>query len=172
MVSPDETSNPYEREYLGRKGDHVLKLAMIMSVDESNDLVISAAHIEKALKLLSMVERNMWEAFKYVGTDTNQLAVQVLQYIGTRPKMAVTYTRLTAQFRSKLRSIKDLRNVVDLLSEEGLLVRKTLGGSITWVLTDKGIQAIADQLGGAAEAVKDVQNYLNAVKTAEEEKKR
>lgn len=50
--------------YLSRKGDHILKLAMVRSVSLGSDLVIRGAHIKWAEKMLSFIEDDMVTAFE------------------------------------------------------------------------------------------------------------
>ena len=64
----------YEGDFSGRLGGyyerkltHVLKIAMVLSVSQSNNLIITKDHIEAALVLLSAVEKGLPEAFAYVG---------------------------------------------------------------------------------------------------------
>lgn len=53
--------------YAGRKGTHVLKVAMTLSAAESDDLVISATHIERAISMLARAEKTMFRAFGTAG---------------------------------------------------------------------------------------------------------
>jgi hypothetical protein len=50
-----------------RKRAHVLKLAMLVSIAESDDLIIDDFHIEVAIDLLKQVEKNMPKVFSAVG---------------------------------------------------------------------------------------------------------
>ncbi|MFQ5786661.1 MAG: hypothetical protein ACE5H1_01640 [Thermodesulfobacteriota bacterium] len=54
----DMESNPFSiyNGYLERKSEHVLKLAMILSVNESNDLTITEVHVDLALGILEKLE--------------------------------------------------------------------------------------------------------------------
>lgn len=53
--------------YCGRRRNHLLSLAMICSVSHSNDLIIKAEDIERAIMLLSEVEVKMPLTFRGIG---------------------------------------------------------------------------------------------------------
>lgn len=49
--------------YFGRKGDTLLKIAMLCSVSESDSLILEPRHLERAAQLLEVAELNMFSAF-------------------------------------------------------------------------------------------------------------
>jgi len=53
--------------YYGRKDTYVRKLAMILSVSESNELLLERHHFEQAIGLLDELEKTMFDAFGHVG---------------------------------------------------------------------------------------------------------
>lgn len=61
--------------YLGRKPTHILKLSMLLALAESDELVITSAHMRRARQLLEIVEPMMPRAFSAVGK--NRLAQDI-----------------------------------------------------------------------------------------------
>lgn len=57
--------------YYGRKFDTVLKVAMLLSVSESSDLIIDTRHFEQSLALLQDIESRMFDAFGSHGENPN-----------------------------------------------------------------------------------------------------
>lgn len=163
---PDTARTEYEREYLARKGEHVLKLAMIMSVNERNDLVMTKAHIVKALKILAFAERDMWKAFKLVGTDASGLAGDLLSFLAKKPSCQATITQLVSAFRPRIRRREDLDASLELLREEGLAKRQYFMAAkrVVWILTEEGVRL--------AYSGKRVAIDIAGITATEEERKR
>ena len=61
-----EPDDPRLRGFFGRKGDHILKAAMIMSVATRDDLLLDAIHIDLAIQAIEKVEKKMPIAFRGV----------------------------------------------------------------------------------------------------------
>lgn len=70
--------------YLERRGMHVLKLSMICSASESNDMLITEKHLKRAIGLLELVENKMIRVFDGVGASpVSAILTSVLHYIAT-----------------------------------------------------------------------------------------
>lgn len=59
-----DTSDVRLRAYYGRKGDHLLKLCMILSASRDDSMLITHYDIEQGLALLGQVEKMMAQAFR------------------------------------------------------------------------------------------------------------
>lgn len=64
-IPDDRTSGYYERKHI-----HVLKLAMLLSLAEKDDLIITAKDVKAALAVLDATEPGMAKAFSAVGRNT------------------------------------------------------------------------------------------------------
>jgi hypothetical protein len=53
--------------YYGRKGDHVVRVAAVMSASSSDEMVLRAGDVERAIAALADNERNMPKAFSEMG---------------------------------------------------------------------------------------------------------
>lgn len=70
-------TGPYDKEKLGhklqgfksRKPLHIIKVAMLLSLNESNSLIIEARHLQEAKKQVELIQPKMEEAFSAVGRN-------------------------------------------------------------------------------------------------------
>lgn len=83
--------------YVERRPSHILKLCMVLSASRSNSMIIDACDIERAIYLLSEVEKRMHLAFSGVGKSRlSDILVSVWQYLGMNRE--VTMSKLMHQF--------------------------------------------------------------------------
>lgn len=89
-----EKAESFMRGYFGRKGDFVLKVAMIMSASISDRMEIEARHINAAITILDENEEWTKDIVKFMGTtDTGAKYVKVLSKIKNN---VVTYDKTVA----------------------------------------------------------------------------
>jgi len=62
----EEPEDPRLKGFYGRFGDHVKKVAIVLSLSESNDLIIKERHIRKAIDELTKITKLMPVAFSGV----------------------------------------------------------------------------------------------------------
>ena len=62
----DEPEDPRLRGFFGRKGDHVIKLAMVLCVSDTRALNIEERHMVRAIDILNKTEKKMPLAFRGV----------------------------------------------------------------------------------------------------------
>lgn len=82
-----EASPPFDDQrfggYIERRATHTLKLSMIVSASESDDLRITKAHLHRAIRLLEGAEQKMLRAFSGVGkARLSDITTRVMQYLG------------------------------------------------------------------------------------------
>lgn len=65
-VESKEPEDPRLRGFFGRKGDHILKTSMIMSIATRDDLLLDATHVDLAIQAIEQVEKKMPTAFRGV----------------------------------------------------------------------------------------------------------
>ena len=107
--------------YFRTKHVHLLKLAMILSVSECDDLVVRKKHIEKAIKMLESTEVNMTKAFAYVGvTNEAKVAQLVLDFVEGQGGVT-SQTALTRHVRKYIKSRKELFGILDTLYDSKML---------------------------------------------------
>lgn len=74
--------DPQLEGYCSRRPLHVLKMIMIMSASESDDMIVSEQHLARALKILYETEKNMPKTFQGVGENKNaKVLTAMMRYI-------------------------------------------------------------------------------------------
>lgn len=114
----EETSTPARDErlqgYLSRKHLHVHKLAMLLAVAESDELVIRKTHFEIAKTLLGAIEDKMPRVFSSVGKNPYSADLEKVQeYIETKGE--VHFSELVARFYHDVGEA-ELKQIVSTLS--------------------------------------------------------
>jgi hypothetical protein len=100
--------------YYARKFETALKLALLLSVAESDSLVIELGHFEGALKLLTDVELQMMDAFTASGDNPNAaLTEKVWRLVSTERRILmknlITAVRHDAGIAKLTEIVQDLR---------------------------------------------------------------
>lgn len=73
--------------YYETKDIQLIKVAMLVAVSESNDLVIDRPHFIAGLELLSLVEANLGRVFQGIGrNELNQATVKILDQLSNAPR--------------------------------------------------------------------------------------
>lgn len=124
LPSANSTDNVYMKEYLPRKGTHVLKLAQIMVVDEGNNLTLHVRHIKRAMDILELVERHMLHAFKYIGSDTSALSGDIVVALFTKDNYSASEAQLLTIFRNRIKKKEELAAAIEMLVDEGLVIKQ------------------------------------------------
>lgn len=113
----EESSRPAGDEriegYLARKHVHVHKLAMILSVAESDELIITRDHFEIAKQMLEIIEEHMPTVFSSVGGNPHAATLErVRGYIKRRGLSS--FEQLLSQFYHDV-TPEELRQILDAL---------------------------------------------------------
>lgn len=120
-----------------RKKTHVLKVAMIMSLSERDDLIINSRDIEVAAQFLRDLEPSMARAFSAVGR--NEFA-SVIERIGSQVRLAGEIPLEEIYSRNySAGSSYELDNVLQTLERMGAVRRKTKlegGVPVTYLTTN------------------------------------
>lgn len=116
--------------YFGRKGDTILKLAMILAVSRSNDLVIQLEHIEWAIMMLDELEVSMFEAFGATGKNENSAElVKIWEMLRKNP-----WNRHDEVMRQVWRDMdsKGLMSIAEDLQRMNLIRPKIINGQMIY----------------------------------------
>jgi hypothetical protein len=144
----------YEKEYLTRKGTHVLKLMEVLNAEGSPGKVHPGHEpgigdltcFERSLKFLNVAERYMWGAFRYIGSDSNMLAVDTLNYLASRSSSnySATFSELVGQFHGRIKSRQEFLQALLMLKEGGMVEDKHMIGlkKVIWRLTELGYATV------------------------------
>ncbi len=104
-----------------RAGDSTLKLAMLLSVNDDNSLLITKPHIEKAIELFyeSSKASKMVTAGRGVSQESDKLRI-FIGYLLSRPGYSAYKRQVLAAKYGDLTSI-DLNTIIDTLEQGGLI---------------------------------------------------
>ncbi len=76
--------NPQLEGYCSRRPLHVLKMVMILSASDSGGMSIELAHLQRAIKILRMSEKNMAKTFRGVGESRlGKTITDLMRYIAS-----------------------------------------------------------------------------------------
>lgn len=124
------------RGYMERRQIHLLKVAMVVSLSFSNDLIITQDHLEMALRLLELAEAKMPDAF--VSAAANPTAKDLARVLEQfKHAKELTWSQLVD--KNKLYNTHTtLRAIVETLVMANV-VRQTvlLGGEVKYTLVDR-----------------------------------
>jgi hypothetical protein len=115
---------------LRSKGEYVIKLAMLLSIDSSNDLIMHTEHVKTAIQLLDEVEPNVDTIF--AGTGRNELASvteNVYKMINLAADVApyyVTLKTLKKAFYKDVTKITDLDGILNYLIQVDRIIKLTI----------------------------------------------
>jgi hypothetical protein len=107
--------------YYKRKGAYVMKIAGILSVSYTNNLLIEEFHVMAAIKLLDQIEGRMLDAFTFVGMTpqarTGQYILDIIRNYGGM----ITQKSLIRETQHMLRSLDEFRSILQTLLKGGLI---------------------------------------------------
>lgn len=119
--------------YLERKPDHLLKIATILSISFSDDLIISQEHLEMGLVLLERLEARMPDAFRGIGgagaKNIERIIDQIIAVGGE-----IEYRELAKKNYRNLNS-QELAIVITTMAEAGMIIDRIAGRKRTIKLT-------------------------------------
>ena len=119
----DETGVPSER-FLGynhRRPLHLNKVCMLVSASESNDMIITESHFEKALAIMQLTEQQMPNAFYGLGLSSQaNVYAKVMAFIDERDSF--DWTELVRNFHLDVENISQLRGYIEMAEQSGLLI--------------------------------------------------
>jgi hypothetical protein len=118
----DERRDDRVEGYFNRKHVHLHKVAMILSLCERDDLVVTLTHFEAAKHILEGVEANMPKAFSGVGRNPySDDILKILEFIQSFDGEPVTRKKIAQRFYHQLQG-PELDEVLGTLTTMGELV--------------------------------------------------
>jgi hypothetical protein len=108
--------------YINRKQTLVHKIAMCISVSQSDDLVITQQHLERAVGLITELEAEMPKVYSRIGMSAESAAgLQAVAFI-KRQGGPVTFHALYRYMHKTFPHVKDFEDVVAGLVQAGLMI--------------------------------------------------
>lgn len=152
-----EKAESFMRGYYGRKGDFVIKLAMIFSASLDDEMIIDEDHITVAIRVLDENEEFTKNIVKFMGTTEDGVkALTVLKKIKnsvvTREKrgsdgvpvletvVGIDHSKLLRQLQHKYRSI-EIGEIIDGLCQGGEIDKiQGMNNKSIYVYKGKGLE--------------------------------
>jgi hypothetical protein len=117
-----KSAAPHIRSWYNSKSVQVLKIAMLTSLAESHDLVILPSHIESALNLFEVMEKDLYGIFGGAGrNELANVAVKMLMYLNSQ-SYAVALRTLENHFFQDCKLPADFNTCLHHLISKGEVV--------------------------------------------------
>jgi len=118
----DETGVPTD-QFLGynhRRPLHINKVCMLVCAAESNDMIITVEHFEKALAIMQVTEQEMPNAFYGLGlSSTADVYAKVLSFIESHESFE--WTELVSAFHLDVENVSQLRGYLEMAEQSGII---------------------------------------------------
>lgn len=139
----DDESEVFQN-FKSRQHVHVLKVAMVLSVAQASDLIITQAILEKAIAMVEAIADGVDEIFRGVGESDLSAAIARLQLYLER-KGQVSYSQL---IEDNMRFINhdDIYKTIKILELIGFVVTTQVGNSQEFRYTGKPINPNAKKV--------------------------
>lgn len=112
-----------------RKHDHVLKAAMLFSISESDEMIITKDHLVEAIQAVNLIEDHLPQAVSYIGAvERSNLMDVILSMIKRNHPVGIAHTTLLQRLRKQYKDSKEFSATMDTLIEAKLVepeARKT-----------------------------------------------
>jgi hypothetical protein len=121
--------------FYGRKHDHVLKTAMVLSAAESDKMILTIEHINAAIMAIDNIETRRIDALDGIGASIHSILTdQVYAYVKLHHPAGIShslllrrvYKRLTRggiEFKEIIESLKDQRAIMEEASPKGIFYK-------------------------------------------------
>lgn len=121
------------QSYYGNKRMHLLKLAMLHSLAEKDELLITEEDLQATNDYLAMIEKKMEVVFRSSGKNEEYpLRIDILNLIADSPKQELRWTQIINSPKlSKKYKRDDIRKALDVLVEQEKIADNSdmLGGT-------------------------------------------
>ena len=141
------TAPPHIKSWANSKSVQVLKIAMLTSIAESHDLLITPRHIKSALDLFENMEKDLYSIFG--GTGRNELAsiaVKIANHLRAQ-ESALELRMLRNRFFTECRPPNDFDECISHLRGDGEAVLHQVsknGAAVTYIGTPLVMRAFAE----------------------------
>lgn len=114
-----------------RKHDHVWKTAMLISIAESDSMIITPEHFFAALAEINHVEENIPRAVAYIGaTEKSNLAEIILRIIKKNAPEGTSHSLLLRRMHRRVQDKDEFKSIIDTLLDERRIEVEPRGAAI------------------------------------------
>lgn len=130
---PPELASERIASYLARRQTHMHKLAIILSVAQSNNRIIETEHLQAADAILQENEKFLPKVFEKIGDDTVQKANNIVNLLRANGKLPLdeAYAKLFYNM-----SFNQFKEGLESAIKAGLVVQKAENGKLVLYPTD------------------------------------
>ena len=119
-LRPDPGDNQsMQSGFFGREHDHVLKLAITISLSRSNDLVVTAEDIQEAIEKIAHIRTGLGRVFREVKQQNEIFEVQYVESI-IKDKGKISHSDLLRLVRRKMNS-GQLKEAINVLTQSEII---------------------------------------------------
>lgn len=124
---PPELASERIASYLARRQTHMHKLAIILSVAQSNNRIIETEHLQAADAILQENEKFLPKVFEKIGDDTVQKANNIVNLLRANGKLPLdeAYAKLFYNM-----SFNQFKEGLESAIKAGLVIQKAEGGKL------------------------------------------
>lgn len=130
---PSELSTYYERKH-----DHVWKISIVMSISESDNLIITKDHFLSAVKAIDLVESRMGEVLAYIGaTSQSSVADYVYAVVKAKYPEPTSHSVLLRKVYRRIQGMGEFRDIIETLIDSNRIVQAASRHGIYYSLKEK-----------------------------------
>ncbi len=110
--------------YYERKHDHVWKASIIMSISESDNMIITRDHFLSAIQAVELVESRMGEVLSYIGaTSQSSIADFTYSFIKAKHPEPISHSVLLRQVYRRIQSLGEFKDIIETLVDSNRIVQ-------------------------------------------------
>ena len=110
--------------YNHRRPLHINKVCMLVCASESNDMIITVEHFEKALAIMQVTEQEMPNAFYGLGLSASaDVYAKILSFIEERDSF--DWLELVRTFQMDVENVNQLRGYLEMAEQSGIIKAET-----------------------------------------------
>ena len=134
-----DESGVMSEKFLGynhRRPLHLNKICMLVCASESNDMIITDKHFEKALAILQVTEQEMPNAFYGLGLSSqSDVYAKFLTFIKEREYFE--WSELARTLHMDVENMNQIRGYVEMAEQSGLIVCESSATATRYVVAHK-----------------------------------
>ena len=124
--------------YYERKHDHVWKASIIMSISESDKMIITRDHFLSAIRAVELVESRMGEVLAYIGaTAQSSIADYIYSFIKAKYPEPLSHSILLRKVYRRIQSRNEFMDVIETLVDSNRIVQSASRHGIYYSLKRK-----------------------------------
>jgi len=123
-------------QYLERKQDHLIRLAMILQICQEPKLVLELKYLQQALNILNAIEPETLQMIDYISVEPQMRAVQrILEIMYAFKK--ISEHELLDRVWKHLKRPKDFDDIMLMLMKQKKVKPDTINGEMWYILNEK-----------------------------------